>query len=54
MEAIYRDAYPDVFATFGCDEPSKYKPKDSESDSDLYGIMLDVSLIRLEDDPNVD
>lgn len=53
MEAIYRDAYPDVFATFGWDEPSRYKPNESESD-DLYGIMLDVALIRLEDDPNVD
>lgn len=53
MEAIYRDAYPDVFATFGWDEPSRYNRDESEPD-DLVGIMLDVSLIRLEDSTDVD
>lgn len=39
MDSVYRDAFPDVFAT--CD----YNPED---------LKIDISAMRLEDEPNVD
>ena len=39
MESIYRDAYPDIFAT--CD----YNPED---------LKADIAIMRIEDEPNVE
>lgn len=39
MDSIYRDAYPDVFST--CD----FDPED---------LKVDISMLRLEDEPDVE
>lgn len=39
MESIYRDAYPDIFATF---------------EDDYESLKADVAMQRLEDEDNVD
>ena len=39
MDSVYRDAYPDVFAT---------------CDYDYEDLRVDVAMQRLEDEPNVE
>ena len=39
MDSIYRDAYPDIFATF---------------EDDFEDVQVDISIIRLDDSNNVE